>query len=124
MTLKNIVIILVLAAGAYFAYVNFVPQETVNEAVEGAKPDHYTKGATAFTGGMWDQVIEHYTAALADEPGDKRSVEAEKRIARALEKNKETTKAIAAYKAFIAKHPNDPKTQKFKARVEQMEQLQ
>lgn len=121
MTLKNIIILLVVVAAAYFAYDRFAPKDKINDTVNNAEVDPYTKGATAFTGGMWDQVIEHYSAALADKPDDPRAVDAQKRIARALEKKKETTKAIAAYKAFIAKYPNDPETQKFKDRVEKME---
>lgn len=125
MTLKNIVILVVIAAVGYIAYVKFVPQEKVNEAVGNAtEVDHYTKGAAAFTGGLWDQVIEHYTAALKEAPDDERATEAEARVARAYEKTKQTDKAIAAYEAFIAKHPTNENVREFQKRVDVMKSLQ
>jgi tetratricopeptide (TPR) repeat protein len=120
MTVQNIVILIVLAAGGYYAYTKFGGQEKVNQAIDSAKVDHWQKAEGAFTGGLWQDVITHYEAALKEKPDDPRAAEAEFRIARAHDRLKHDSEAMKLYQAFLAKHPNyNPEDRKIiQARIE------
>jgi tetratricopeptide (TPR) repeat protein len=62
--------------------------------------------------------IRRYLEALEYGPNSIRAYEA---LARAYEKNGEPTKAINAYKDFIQKNPDSPKSAEFRSRLAKLE---
>jgi tetratricopeptide (TPR) repeat protein len=62
--------------------------------------------------------ISRYLEAIAYQPDSIRAYDA---LTRAYEKNDQPDKAIAAYKQFIGKNPNSPKTAEFLARLAKLE---
>ena len=62
--------------------------------------------------------ISRYLEAIAYQPD---SIHAYDALTRAYEKNDQPDKAIAAYKQFIEKNPNSPKTAEFFKRLEKLE---
>jgi tetratricopeptide (TPR) repeat protein len=62
--------------------------------------------------------IDRYLEALSY---DLKSVSAHEALARAYEKNGDTTKAIQALKALIEQHPESPKAAKYRIRIAQLE---
>jgi tetratricopeptide (TPR) repeat protein len=62
--------------------------------------------------------IERYLEAIEYQSNSIRAFEA---LARAYEKNGETTKAIGAYKTFIEKNPDSPGSSGFRVQLEKLE---
>jgi outer membrane protein assembly factor BamD (BamD/ComL family) len=121
MTIKTLLILVVLGVAGYFAYVKFGGQQKVEQGTQNVTEnvtDPYKAGEAAFTGGLWQQVVDSYSAALKQNPKDSRAVEAEYRIARALEKLKRDSDALHAYEAFLAKNPNHADKELIRERLE------
>jgi len=65
--------------------------------------------------------IQRYLEAIEYQPS---SFEAYEALARAYEKNGEIEKAIHAYRDFISKNPESPKSSKFRAKLARLEKKQ
>jgi len=62
--------------------------------------------------------IRRYLEAIEYQPNSARAYNA---LARAYEKNDEPTKAISAYREFVEKNPDSPKSSEFRAKLEKLE---
>jgi tetratricopeptide (TPR) repeat protein len=72
-----------------------------------------------FKRGNYVAAIQRYLEAREYQPNSIRAYEA---LARAYEKNGELAKAINAYKDFIDKNPDSPKSSEFRSKLSKLEQ--
>ncbi|MBI1373117.1 MAG: tetratricopeptide repeat protein [Phycisphaera sp.] len=112
MSANKIVMLIVVLALAYWAYMNFGTPEVKVEV------DPYAKGKSMFDVSKYDEALAAYTQALKDKPDDKRAVESRFNVARCLEQLKRDSEAKAAYKAFAEKYPKHELADKARKRVE------
>jgi len=65
--------------------------------------------------------IQRYLEAMEYQPNSTEACEA---LAEAYEKNGQISKAVDAYKDFLNKHPDTPRSPDFRARIEKLEKEQ
>ena len=68
----------------------------------------------------YEAAIRRYLDAMEYQPDSARAYDA---LTRAYEKNDQPAKAIAAYKQFIEKNPDSPKSSEFRLRLSKLEKV-
>jgi pentatricopeptide repeat protein len=66
----------------------------------------------------YEAAIRRYLEAIEYQPNSARAYDS---LARAYAKNDEPTKAIAAYKEFVEKNPDSPKSSEFRSKLEKLQ---
>jgi outer membrane protein assembly factor BamD (BamD/ComL family) len=115
MTLKNLIFLVILAAGGYYAYTVYGPKELTVPTM-----DPYQKGFLQLESFQYDAAIDTLRAAIKEKPGDPREPEAEFMIASALEKDKKLPEARAAFLEFLQRHPDHERAHTAKDRAEKL----
>ncbi|MCC7193691.1 MAG: tetratricopeptide repeat protein [Phycisphaeraceae bacterium] len=104
-----IVVLAAIAAGLYYGGV-WPKQTTTSNAPAAGTPapdDLYLKGDQYFASNQYQAAADTYREAVQRNPDSPRAAEARYRIGKTLEDAKKPAEALAAYKEYIEKNPND-----------------
>ena len=119
--IKMAIFVVVVGAGVlvYMGVVAVDPEEGVSMETQQPEEDtdHYAEGGQAFGLGNYETAINHYRVAIERDPLHPSAPIARYRIAKSFEDLNKLDKAITAYRAFAARHPEHQLARKAEERA-------